>query len=361
VRFPVAIARFATALLDWYKEHKRDLPWRKTDNPYHVWLSEIMLQQTQVKVVTPYFLRFLSEFPTIKDLAQADLEKVLALWSGLGYYARARNLHMAAKQICEHYQGVFPADREQALSLKGVGRYTAGAVHSIAYGKPEPIVDGNIRRVMARFTGIEEPLSSSPELLWSLLARVVRDPVVRCSVSQFNQSLMELGALVCVPGNPKCGVCPIAFGCRARKRGAQGKIPVPIRPPRVEKKSFIAGVIQSKGRLLLNRNPTNGLIEGLWDLPLVQSDFKGPVSELPADFLREHGLKVKVIGELSNVRHQITFRRLLFRPILLRLEREAIEGADWRWAYMDSKQVPVPSYVRKIWALSVAHERHPSL
>jgi len=136
---------------------------------------------------------------------------------------------------------------------------------------------------------------------------------------------------------------------------------VPIRPTRVEKKRFIAGVIQSKGRLLLNRNPANGLIEGLWDLPLVQSDFKGPVSELAATFLREHGLKVKVIGELSDIRHQITFRRLLFRPILLRLEREAIEEADWRWVYMESNQIPVPSYVRKIWALSVARERHPSL
>ena len=361
MRLPVATDRFITALLDWYKEHKRDLPWRKTENPYHIWLSEVMLQQTQVKVVIPYFLRFLSAFPTIEDLAKADLEKVLALWSGLGYYARARNLHMAAKQICGHYQGAFPADKEQALSLKGVGRYTAGAVHSIAYGKTDPIVDGNIRRVMARFMGIEEPLSSSPEMLWSLLTRVVRHPAVRYSVSQFNQSLMELGALVCLPGSPKCEVCPIAFGCRARKRGAQDKIPVPRRPSRVEKTRFIAGVIQSKGCLLLNRNSGNGLIEGLWDLPLVKSDFKGPVSELAAAFLREHGLKVKVIGELSDVRHQITFRRLLFRPILLRLEREAAEGADWRWVCMESKQAPVSSYVRKIWALSVARGRLPSL
>lgn len=361
MRLPVSTARFSTALLDWYKKHKRDLPWRKTDNPYHVWLSEIMLQQTQVKVVVSYFLKFLSVFPTIEDLARADSEKVLALWSGLGYYARARNLHMAAKQICRDYQGVFPADREQALGLKGVGRYTVGAVHSIAYGKLEPIVDGNIRRVMARFMGIEEPLSTSPERLWILLARVVRHPTVRCSVSHFNQSLMELGALVCIPSKPKCEVCPIAFGCRARKRGSQDKIPVRGRPPRVEKARFIAGVIQSKGRLLLNRNPQEGLVEGLWDLPLVQSDFEDTVSELTAAFLREHGLKVKVIGELSDVRHQITFRSLLFRPILLCLEPEDGKGVDWQWVCMERKQAPVASYVRKIWALNVARERLPSL
>ena len=361
IRLPVGTGRLALALLEWYTDHKRDLPWRQTDDPYHVWLSETMLQQTQVKVVVPYFKRFVAAFPTIEELDQADVEQVLALWSGLGYYSRARSLHSAAVHICTHHQGVFPRDLEPALSLKGVGRYTAGAVLSIAYGQPEPIVDGNIRRVLARFLGMREPLGPNPQQLWSLMQRVVRHPAVRPSVSRFNQALMELGALVCTPARPGCQTCPIAFGCRARKMGAQEEIPLPRKRRRVETVRFLAGVIQRNGCLLLNKNPNGPLVRGLWDLPLVEDGAEAPVPGVEETFWRRHGLKVEIAGELSCVRHQITYRKLFFRPILLHLEQDAPGQAHWKWVRMDKAAVPVASYVRKIWNLSVARPRDSGL
>ncbi|MBA3584678.1 MAG: A/G-specific adenine glycosylase, partial [Gemmatimonadetes bacterium] len=245
-------------LLAWYDRQQRDLPWRRERDPYRVWVSEVMLQQTRVETVLPYYERWMKRFPALDDLADADPEDVLRAWSGLGYYARARNLHRAAMTVRERHGAVLPNDAARLRELPGVGAYTAGAVASIAFGRPEPAVDGNARRVLCRLFDLASP--SAAELFRRAAALVDPD-----RPGDFNQALMELGATVCRPRAPRCARCPLARGCRARARGtaeyrprARSGGPVP---------AFRVGtavVVSSRGRFLLGRRPPRGLLGGLW-------------------------------------------------------------------------------------------------
>jgi A/G-specific adenine glycosylase len=260
------IEEFQNDLLYWFERQQRNLPWRQNRDAYRVWVSEIMLQQTRVETVIPYYERFMERFPTASDLAEADLEEVYKYWEGLGYYSRARNLHAAVQEVQEKYGGIVPDTPEEVHSLKGVGPYTAGAILSIAYGLPEPAVDGNVMRVLSRIFLIEDDITkvSTRKLFEATVRRIIahRNP------SFFNQALMELGALICIPRSPRCDTCPVAVHCRARDKGVQESLPVKkkTKQGRVEKRA-VALVRREDGRWLIHKRPENGLLANMWEFP----------------------------------------------------------------------------------------------
>ena len=262
-------------LLAWYERNKRDLPWRGEPNAYHIWVSEIMLQQTRVEAVKGYYARFLAALPTVQDLAEVDDDRLLKLWEGLGYYSRARNLKKAAQVIVRDYGGVIPASPEELLKLPGIGLYTAGAVASIAYGAPVPAVDGNVLRVCARLyadysdIALEQTKKAvALRLLRDMQAWVERSEATELHRRWFNQAMMELGACVCLPGGaPKCEICPLDEDCLAFRQGLTGALPVKSakKPRRIEQRHLY--ILRFEDRLALRRRPPKGLLAGLWELP----------------------------------------------------------------------------------------------
>ena len=302
------LSRLRRSLLDWYATNARDLPWRATRDPYAIWISEAMLQQTQVATVIPYHARFLELFPNVRALSEATDETLLGAWSGLGYYSRARKLREAAAAILERHGGEFPRTRAAALALPGVGPYTAGAVLSIAYGLREPLVDGNVARVFARLFLLEDPIGSSAlqKRLWRLAehllpaagARPERGP------GEFNQAIMELGATICRPKSPDCLLCPVSGDCAARKAGRTADLPVPkprAKPTEVELETLL---VQEGTRVLLHRRPDGGRMAGLLELPTIErtSDHLFPRA------YPHPGLEPG--EELGQVRHGITRYRI---------------------------------------------------
>ncbi len=259
------MSRFANRLLEWYQENKRSLPWRGHPDPYAVWVSEIMLQQTRVEAVIPYFQRWMERFPTIAALAQAPEGDVLSTWEGLGYYARARNLRRAAQVVVEQYGRELPRDADRLRKLPGIGRYTAGAIASIAFGQDEPALDGNARRVLARVFGVVEPADSprGTRLLWALAAKHLPNG----QAGDYNQALMDLGATICVPTNPRCPVCPVRGMCQARKLSMQAELPMLKAKKSVPHRVMAAAVITRGSRVLLAQRPSNGLLGGMWEFP----------------------------------------------------------------------------------------------
>ena len=261
-------ARLPDVLLDWYEENRRDLPWRRDREPYHVWLSEIMLQQTRAEAVRGYYTRFLEALPTLRDLAEADADMLQKLWEGLGYYSRMRNLQKAARVIQAEYGGQFPSDYDAVRALPGIGDYTAGAVCSICFGQPTPAVDGNVLRVTARLDECFDPVTD-PKVRRAVALRLrAVYPAGRCGA--FTQSLMELGATVCVPnGAPRCGVCPCRNFCRAAAHGTWDRLPVKAakKPRREEEKTVF--LLRCGSRFAVVRRPERGLLAGLWSFPNV--------------------------------------------------------------------------------------------
>ena len=252
-------------LLLWYRKNCRSLPWRETRDPYRIWVSEAMLQQTQVATVIPYYQRFLKRFPTVKTLAQAPITEVLDQWSGLGYYSRAKNLHAGAQEVVRRFGGKLPDQAETLRELPGIGRYTAGAIASIAFDRPAPLVDGNVIRVFSRYFGIrEDPRSSTVQKkLWEIAETLVPAE----APGDFNQALMELGATVCTSKQPACGACPLTEDCVARRKGWQDRIP-PRQPEAPKKKLLYLYAVLKKGdSVLLGRRPLTGLLPGLWEFP----------------------------------------------------------------------------------------------
>ena len=320
-------------LLAWYRAHRRDLPWRRSRDPYAIWISEAMLQQTRVETVIPYWERFLARFPDIEALATADTDAVLSAWSGLGYYSRARNLQRAARQLMERHDGALPRDPAALRELPGVGRYTAGALASIAFDAPEPVLDGNVTRVLTRWLGIEEevPRPAVQERLWAEAGALVRG----ASPGDLNQALMELGATVCTPRAPRCDACPWRRRCRARAAGTAESLPrkTPKRAPRAVE--AVAGWLERRGRALVVQRPADGLLAGLWELP---GGALRP-GEAPEDALRRHfaeglGLALPCAEALGSVEHLFSHRRLrlhVFRckPVAGRLRRRGWPAHRW--------------------------------
>ncbi|MCH8854568.1 MAG: A/G-specific adenine glycosylase [Planctomycetes bacterium] len=256
-------------LLRWYDRNRRDLPWRRNPrNAYQQWLAEIMLQQTQVATVVPYFRRFIKQFPTVRRLADAPLDDVLRLWAGLGYYARARNLHKCARIVAREHSGRFPDTVEGLSALPGIGRYTAGAIASIAFGRRAPILDGNVKRVLSRMFQIESDIRQNETVdhLWTLAEAIL--PRKRCG--DFNQSLMELGATLCLPRNPKCPDCPVSGICSAHAAGVVDEVPRTKRRPAPKEVQVVVAAVRRNGKFLIRRRKTDSLWGGMWELPSIQ-------------------------------------------------------------------------------------------
>jgi A/G-specific adenine glycosylase len=260
---------FSEQLLEWYRRHRRDLPWRRSRNPYYIWISEVMLQQTRVDTVIPYYHRFIERFPTVQALADAPEDDVLKLWEGLGYYSRARNLQGAIREVHERYGGAVPDTKEEISSLKGVGPYTSGAILSIAYNKPEPAVDGNVMRVLSRYFLIEEDIMKNTTR--SFMEKLAKELIPEGAAGDFNQGLMELGAMVCTPRSPHCLTCPVREHCSARETGLEESLPVKkkAKPPRPEYRitAIIEGTGDNAGKVLIRQRPQEGLLARMWELP----------------------------------------------------------------------------------------------
>ena len=320
------LSAFGERLLPWFSGAARDLPWRHTDDPYAIWVSEIMLQQTRVAAVLGYYARFLAAFPTVEALAQAPEERLLKLWEGLGYYSRARNLHRCAKTVAGELGGRFPESYEGLLRLPGIGDYTAAAVASAAFGQRCPAVDGNVYRVLTRLTDCPDPITDTA------VKRRVRDwaesamPRDRAGIRLYNQATMDLGATVCIPvGAPRCGVCPMADVCLGRLRGTAESRPVkaPKKPRRVEERTVF--VLLRRGETALRRRGEKGLLAGLWEFPNVEGKL---TEDRAAAYLETQGLTVKNWYQRRTARH--IFTHVEWEMLCYVLEVEGA-GRDLTW------------------------------
>lgn len=323
---------FQTDFLTWYQQEKRNLPWRYNQDPYRIWISEIMLQQTRVDTVIDYFYRFMEEFPTIQDLADAPEDKLLKVWEGLGYYSRARNLQAAAKQIVTEFGGKFPTTVEQIRSLKGIGPYTAGAISSIAFEIPEPAIDGNVMRVVSRLFCIEADIAKAS-------SRNEFDEAMRKIISQdqpgdFNQAMMDLGSSICTPTNPQCEICPIQKYCQAYRENRQTAFPIKSKKQKPTDVYYIAGIIENKQQeILLQQRAESGLLAKMWLFPLEEvtevrfNELKNQydpaawdlfsstqVAEDSPDFFTEEAIvwQKKVLGEVKHVFSHLRWHILVF-------------------------------------------------
>jgi A/G-specific adenine glycosylase len=325
---------FRRKLLAWFRRHARDLPWRRTRDPYHVWVSEIMLQQTQVATVVDYFTRFIAAFPTIDALAAADEQDVLRLWEGLGYYRRARSLHKAAGLLAGEHGGQFPPDREIVGRLPGIGRYTAGAILSIAFDQPQPILEANTLRLHSRLLAYPGPTHTRDalELLWQMAAAVLP----RRGAGELNQALMELGATVCLPRQPRCGICPVAALCPTFQQGLQEQIPATRPRPRVEQVREAAVVVRRGGKVLLLKRGDDERWAGLWDFPrfVVAADDAQLPAELAAGVYALTGVKIEHQRQLGTIKHGVTRFRITLQCHEARcIASRAVNGrsAQLRW------------------------------
>ena len=301
---------FARTILDWYAQFARDLPWRRTRDPYAVWLSEIILQQTRIAQGTAYWQRFMERFPTVEQLSQASEDEVLRLWEGLGYYSRARNLHAAARQIV--VLGGFPQTLEGIRQLKGVGDYTAAAIGSICFGLPAAVVDGNVYRVLARYYGIATPVgTTAAKKEFTALANRLLPPQ---EAAAFNQGMMDFGALQCTPQNPDCEACPLFSGCNARKTGRVGILPVKKPATTIQERRFDYIYLRFQGQTAIRKRPAGDIWQGLYE-PVVVSTEKTSVDSLASDNYFSQGFAKNQFSDAQlirkGVRHQLTHRTLI--------------------------------------------------
>lgn len=318
-------------LLRWYERDHRDLPWRGTDDPYAIWVSETMLQQTQVTTVIPYYRRFLERFPDLPTLAASNEDEVLALWSGLGYYRRARALRDGARAVMDRHGGRLPDDPEALLALPGIGRYTSGAIASIAFDRPEPILDGNVRRVLSRVFAVGDGTPAEQErLLWGLAGKLVRGR----SPGNFNQSMMELGARLCTPKEPRCPRCPIADDCLGLATGEPERFPLPRRRPPTRTQRVVIGWVYRGNGILLERPPEGSPLRGRWDLPAVElGGGTGPADSLVGALRTRYDLEARLTDDGIRASHGIMQRRLRIEVVSGRLSRGGVaRRSDLRWA-----------------------------
>lgn len=346
----------AFRLLAWYGRSGRDLPWRNTREPFRIWLSEIMLQQTTVVAVIPYYERFLQRFPSLEELAKAPLDDVITLWAGLGYYSRARNLHRAAQQLVAEHGGKFPKQLKALMALPGIGRSTAGAILSIAFDIPAPILDGNVRRVLVRlFAWPDDPRSSRAEKqLWVWAEALTPND----HPHDYAQAIMDLGATVCTPTRPVCDVCPLRELCQAYKQGLAEKLPVARQKKPVPVRRQVALVLHDSGKVLLRQRPTEGFLGGMWELPAADLSTNQKPEEVALRLLADLGLR----GELQKagqMRHAYSHFKLEAEVFCAAVEANASvgESRDYTWCTVhELKSLPLHGAHKKAYQLSEAKE-----
>ncbi len=324
----------ADLLLDWYQVHKRRLPWRESPQPYAVWISEIMLQQTRVETVIPYFSRWMKRFPTIMTLSQVSQQEVLMTWEGLGYYSRARNLHRTAQIVCQKYNGDLPQDIQKLKELPGIGAYTAGAIASIAFGMDEPAVDGNVRRVYSRLFNVSTPVHA-PEFTHRI-RDIAKAQLPAGRAGEFNQGLMDLGAIICRPRSPNCQLCPWADHCMAHKHDLQESRPVKPQPHKTPTRIVTAAIIVRGDKILLAKRLEGGLLGGLWEFPGGRTL---PGEDLSACLKREISeeldIGIELIKPAGIYHHAYTHFRVILHAFLCRSQNgrqpHPLQVAEFRW------------------------------
>ncbi len=342
---------FSQLLLGWYGKHARSFPWRGNPDPYAVWISEVMLQQTRAETVIPYFERWMRLFPSIAALASASQQEVLSAWEGLGYYGRARNLHRTAQMVMKEYHGIIPAETRSLRKLPGVGRYTAAAIASMAFGKEEPTLDGNVRRVLARYFNISEAIhtSAGEAKVWGL----ARQHLPVGLAGEYNQALMDLGAMVCTPRAPDCRRCPLGDTCQAMLLGLQESRPVRRAKPAIPHYTVTAAVISRNGQVLIACRPNEGLLGGMWEFPGgKQQDGEDLATCLRREICVELGAEIEVGAPMGVYQHAYTHFRVTlyaFECHILVGEPRPIQVADLRWVYPgELSQFPMGKIDRQI-------------
>lgn len=336
------LTEIAEPLVDWYRVNKRDLPWRKEVSAYKVWVSEIMLQQTRVEAVKPYYERFLSTFPTVKELAEAPEDLLMKMWEGLGYYNRVRNMQKAAQQIIDEYEGHFPEEYEKILGLKGIGNYTAGAISSFAYGIAKPAVDGNVLRVVSRILASEEDIMKAS--VRTKIEKALEEVIPKDAASDFNQGLIELGAIVCVPnGEPKCEICPVKAFCKAQEQGIQMELPVKkkAKARRIEKRTVL--IFKDGQTVAIDKRPQKGLLAGLYELPNLEGHL---TRKEVIEYGKSIGLTPIRVKKLENAKHifsHVEWHMIGYEILVDELEKNCTEEMIFADKGEIEKKYSIPS------------------
>ena len=335
-------------LSTWYRLNKRDLPWRRTNSAYKIWLSEIILQQTRVAQGTDYYLKFISHYPSVSELAEAEEESILKDWQGLGYYSRARNLHSAAKQIVTQHQGKFPSQYEDIRKLKGVGDYTSAAIASFAYNLPYAVVDGNVYRVLSRIFGIETPIDSTKGK--KEFATLASEILPTENPAEHNQAIMEFGALQCVPKSPNCQNCPFLHSCYAFATGGVEKFPIKEKKLKQKKRYFSYLIIESNDELLVNKRDRKGIWQNLFDFPLIETTKVTSIKSLeqnPEFKALINGGKYSITAKSEQRKHVLSHQILYAQFYHLKITEDlaSIQGEFERIQKVDLKEKPIPKLI----------------
>ncbi len=332
---------------NWYQQHKRDLPWRNTNDAYTIWLSEVILQQTRVEQGLPYFYRFLEKYPTVAAFAQASEDEILKLWQGLGYYSRGRNMLTTARQILENNQGIFPTSYQELIKLKGIGEYTAAAIASFAANEAKAVVDGNVYRVLSRWFGVEEPINSpNGKKLFQQLADEVLD---RKHPGQHNQAMMEFGAMLCKPKNPDCKICPVRQACNAYQTNRINLLPVKLKTVKIRERYFNYFLITDQHQILLNKRSMGDIWANMYDLPLIETPAYVPIEDVAMlpDFKSFFGGQAMIISTSAIQKHILTHQRIFARFIHLQVNpKEINQQPSWFYTSVASlEQLAMPKII----------------
>ena len=344
--------KFSNSLIQWYLQNKRDLPWRNSTNPYHIWLSEIMLQQTRVAQGLPFFLRFTEAFPTVFDLANADEEQVLKLWQGLGYYSRARNLHKTAQFIALELNGIFPATYNDLLKLKGVGEYTAAAIASFVYNENVPVVDGNVFRVLSRYFDVETDIASTGAK--KEFTQLASELLPKGKANVFNQAIMEFGALQCVPKNPDCSNCVLNDSCIALQKKKVAQLPVKLKKTKVTNRYFSYLIFSDEdSNTIINKRTAKGIWHNLYEFPLIETDDSIAETEI-IDLIKNQLFVSNEIVEVKLSNPEAILHKLSHQHLTVRFWEVKVKGKiPNSLSYESAKAMPFPivifNFISKIW------------
>lgn len=336
----------SSLLISWYQKHYRKLPWRETSDPYKIWLSEIILQQTRVAQGLPYYEKFVEKYPSVFDLAKAPQDEVLRLWQGLGYYSRARNLHTCAQEVVDKHEGIFPQEYAALLKLKGIGKYTAAAIASFAFKKPVPVVDGNVYRVLARLFNINLNIADTKN--FKVFFETAETLIPNDKPDLFNQGMMELGATICTPSNPACLVCPLATGCIARERGLQKQLPLKEKKIKIKKRYFYYLVWQKDQELALKKRGSNDIWQGLFDFDLIEQN-EQINEETIRNLIHEINANSEIESISAPIKHILTHQRIeaIFVEIMVAKHPYVEEEKLNFYSLSEIEELPKPILVNK--------------